>query len=146
MITSTAPAVYLRIVGSTPLYGATCDRCPHWTGQVTADLDAHKWDVWAHAATHPDPAAGARWKPGAPPYRPATRGQEVGSVPIYGVHCAECPNYQGRGSEDRDRVAQYVALHEAVHAACARLMAERSIEAVRAHQAAVQADPGRFGP
>ncbi|MFJ8388530.1 hypothetical protein ACIQ9Q_29215 [Streptomyces sp. NPDC094438] len=143
MTTATAaPTAYVRIIATTPLYGATCDRCPHWLGQVTTDQDAHMWDVRSHAATHPDPTAGARWKPGSVAPRPATRGKEVGQVPIYAVHCDECPGYHGRGSTDRDQAAGYLALHEAVHAAHQRMRREPSRETVAAHRAAAQADPG----
>jgi hypothetical protein len=139
-----APTVYVRIAATTPLYGATCDRCPHWLGLVTTDRDAHMWDVQLHAAKHPDPTAGARWTPDSVAPRPATRGEEVGQVPVYNVQCDECPDYHGRGGTDRGQVAEYVALHEAVHTAHRRMRSELSYEAIAAHRAAVQADPGRW--
>lgn len=142
---TTAPqfAVYGRIVGTTPLYHAVCDHCPQWLGPVTDDLDQHVWDVRRHAAQHPAPRARARWRPGSTAPRRATRGEEVGQVPIYRVVCDECPSYTGRGGTDREQLARYIALHIAVHEARDQVLAEGSIEAVRAHQAAVEADPGR---
>ncbi|MFE5847901.1 hypothetical protein ACFQ7N_40395 [Streptomyces niveus] len=143
---TTVPTVYVRIVASAPLYGATCDRCPHWHGLITTDQEAHVLDVQDHARKHPDPMEGRPWTPGSVAPRRVTRGVEVGRVPVYGVHCDEChPGYHGRGSADRDQVARYVALHEAVHEASQRLRAGLSYEAIAAHRAAVQADPGRWG-
>ncbi|RPK32376.1 hypothetical protein EES39_38480 [Streptomyces sp. ADI92-24] len=146
MITATtAPAVHVRTTATTPLYGATCDRCPSWVGEVTADREAHMWDVRIHAAKHPDPAAGARWTPGSVAPRPATRGQEVGEVPVYRVVCDECPGYEGAGRTDRDRVAAYAELHQDVHTAYQRMRAESfNPQAIAAHRAAVRADPGRW--
>jgi hypothetical protein len=142
--TSAAPkfAVYGRIVDTTPLYHAVCDRCPKWLGPVTADLDQHVRDVRQHAAQHPAPPA--RWIPGSTAPRRATRGEEVGRVPLYRVICDDCPRYAGRGDTDRDQLARYIALHVAVHEAHHRVITEGSIEAVRVHQAAVDADPGRW--
>ncbi|MFH9439166.1 hypothetical protein [Streptomyces rochei] len=146
MTTSTAPAfaVYGRIVDTTPLYHAVCDHCPQWLGPVTADLDQHVRDVRQHAAQHPAPFAGARWVPGSIAPRRATRGEEVGRVPVYRVFCDECPQYTGWSGTDREEVARYVALHVAVHEARYRVVTEGTIQAVRAHQAAVDADPGRW--
>ncbi|MFJ5645891.1 hypothetical protein [Streptomyces sp. NPDC093223] len=147
MSTSAAPAfaVYGRIVDTTPLYHAVCDRCPKWLGPVTDDLAQHVWDVRQHAATHPAPPAPARWIPGSAAPRRDTRGEEVGQVPVYRVFCDECgPRYTGAGGTDRDQLARYIALHVAVHQAAYRVTTEGSVEAVRAHQAAAEADPGRL--
>ncbi|MGW5049432.1 hypothetical protein [Streptomyces griseoluteus] len=146
MTTATAtPAIHVREVATTPLYGATCDRCPSWAGKVTDDRDAHMWDVRMHAAEHPDPNAGAPWTPGSVAPRPATRGHEIGEVPIYRVICDECPRYAGGGGTDRDRVTAYAELHRNVHTAYQRMRAQSfSSEAIAAHRAAVQADPGRW--
>ncbi|MDW8804329.1 hypothetical protein P1P68_05870 [Streptomyces scabiei] len=147
MTTTVAPtfAVYGRIVDTTPLYLAVCDHCPQWLGPVTDDLDQHVRDVRQHAATHPAPSAPVRWLPGSTAPRRATRGIEVGRVPVYRVICDECgPRYAGMGGTDRERLTQYIALHTAVHEAAYRVTTEGSIEAVRAHQAAVEADPSRW--
>ncbi|MFD8387387.1 hypothetical protein ACFV2X_54475 [Streptomyces sp. NPDC059679] len=146
MTTNAAPtfAVYGRIIDTTPLYHAVCDHCPQWLGPVTADLAQHVWDVRQHAAKHPAPPAPVRWISGSVAPRRATRSEEVGQVPVYRVICDECgPRYTSVGGTDRDQLAQYIALHTAVHEAAHRVATEGSIEAVRAHQAAVEADPGR---
>ncbi|QNS09502.1 hypothetical protein [Streptomyces xanthii] len=146
MTTSTVPAfaVYGRIVDTAPLYHVVCDHCPQWLGPVTDDFEQHAWDVRRHAAQHPAPSAGTRWIPGSTAPRRATRGEEVGRVPVYRVICDECPRYMGRGGTDREKLTQYIALHVAVHEAHYRVVTEGTIEAVRAHQAAVEADPGHW--
>ncbi|MEU9482013.1 hypothetical protein [Streptomyces sp. NPDC048191] len=146
MPTSAAPtfAVYARIVDTTPLYHVVCDHCPQWLGPVTDDFEQHVWDVRQHAAQHPAPPAHAWWLPGSTAPRRATRGEEVGQVPVYRVICDECPRYMGRGGTDREKLARYIALHVAVHEAHYRVVTEGTIEAVRAHQAAVEADPGHW--
>lgn len=134
--------VYGHIVATTPLYQAVCDHCPLWLGPVTDCLDRHVQDVRSHAAQHPVPPA--RWISGMAAPRRATRGVEVGRVPVWRVICDECPRYVGVGGTDREQVLCNIALHVAVHEAHRRLVTEGTIEARRAHQAAVEADPGHW--
>ncbi|MER7223407.1 hypothetical protein [Streptomyces rubradiris] len=137
--------MYGRIVDSTPLYHVVCDRCPQWLGPVTANFEEHVRDLRKHRAQHPEPFAGARLIPGSPARRRATRSVEVGRVPVYGVICDECgPHYVGVVGTDREQLSRNIALHVAVHEAHNRVVTEGSMEAVRAHQAAVEADPGRL--
>lgn len=145
MNTTAAPAVHVRPIAKTPLYGGTCDLCPSWVGERTDDLDAHMWDVRMHARMHPDPTAGAPWEPGSVASRPVTRGREVGTALLYGVICDECPRYEGPASTDRHRADGYAKLHRNVHTAYLRMRAEFfSSQAIADHRAAVQADPGRW--
>ncbi|MFE5867006.1 hypothetical protein ACFQ77_41595 [Streptomyces virginiae] len=145
-MTTATTTIHVRAVAATPLYGATCDLCPSWSGQVTEDLDAHMWDVRMHAARHPDPNAGALWTPGSIAPLPPTRGQEVGEVPVYRVICDECPGYEGAGGTDHGRVTAYAELHQTVHTAYQRMRAEYfASPTIADHRAAVQADPGRWG-
>ncbi|GHI98119.1 hypothetical protein [Streptomyces olivaceus] len=146
MTTSAAStfAVYGRIIDTTPLYQVVCDHCPRWLGPVTDDLDQHVRDARHHAAQHPAPPTHAWWLSGSPPPRRPSRGEEVGQVPIYRVICDECPRYTGGGCTDREQLARYIALHVAVHETNHRVLTEGSVGSVRAHQAAVEADPGRW--
>ncbi|MEU6618565.1 hypothetical protein [Streptomyces parvus] len=144
-MSTTTPNIHIRPIATVPLYGGTCDLCPSWVGERTDDLDAHMEDVRAHARMHPNPTAGAPWTPGSVAPRPVTRGVEVGTALIYGVICDECPRYEGPASADRHRVDEYAELHRATHTAHQRLRAKGySSQAIAAHRAAVQADPGRW--
>ncbi|MFF4924342.1 hypothetical protein ACFY4B_27470 [Kitasatospora sp. NPDC001261] len=143
--TPAAPTVHAIRIGTVPLYGAVCDLCPAWLGPTTTDQDEHVQHVRSHAWQHPEPPTRPVEEWGTPAPVPATRGEIVGQLPMYRVTCPECPTYQGLGSTDRDTVARYVEAHAAVHRAHAEMQANRfDSNAIRAHRAAVRADPGRW--
>ncbi|MBG0818300.1 hypothetical protein [Planomonospora sp. ID82291] len=82
--------------------------------------------------------------PGWDQESPVVRGVYATDVPVYRVVCDECETYVGPVTLDMDEHVRDVRAHERVHDAWADWRAYMSVETLRAHRAAQQADRGRY--